>query len=56
MIYFHIITLFPESIKDYFNSSILGRAQKEKKIKVLYYNPRDFTKDKFRKERNYAKK
>jgi len=43
--HFHIITLFPESIEDYLNSSILGRAQKDKKIKVSYYNPRDFTKD-----------
>ncbi len=42
---FHIITLFPESIEGYVNSSILGRAQKDKKIKVSYYNPRDFTKN-----------
>ena len=42
--HFHIITLFPESIKGYLESSILGRAQKDKKIKVSYYNPRDFTK------------
>jgi len=41
---FHIITLFPESIKGYLESSILGRAQQDKKIKVSYYNPRDFTK------------
>ncbi len=43
---FYIVTLFPESIKDYLDSSILGRAQKDKKIKISYYNPRDFTKDK----------
>ena len=45
---FHIITLFPESIRGYLDSSILGRAQKDKKIKISYYNPRDFTKDKHR--------
>lgn len=40
--HFHIITLFPESIECYLGSSILGRAQKDKKIKVSYYNPRSF--------------
>lgn len=44
--HFHIITLFPESIEGYLNSSILGRAQKDKKIKVSFYNPRDYTRDK----------
>ena len=43
--HFHIVTLFPESIRGYLESSILGRAQKDKKFKVSYYNPRDFTKD-----------
>jgi len=42
--HFHIITLFPESIEGYLESSILLRAQKDKKIEVSYYNPRDFTK------------
>lgn len=46
--HFHIVTLFPESIKSYLESSIVGRAQKDKRIKVSYYNPRDFTKDKHR--------
>jgi len=46
--HFHIITLFPESMQAYLNASILGRAQKDKKIKVSYYNPRDFTPDKWR--------
>lgn len=45
---FHIITLFPESFDSYLNSSILGRAIQDKKIKVKFYNPRDFTKDKYR--------
>ena len=43
---FHIITLFPEAFKSYLNSSIVGRAIKDKKISVSFYNPRDFTKDK----------
>lgn len=43
---FHIITLFPESFESYFSTSIIGRAIKDKKIKVKYYNPRDYTKDK----------
>jgi len=42
MLNFHIITLFPEAVASYLDSSILGRAQKEKKIKISYYNPRDF--------------
>lgn len=44
MINFHIITLFPESFSSYLGESILARAQKEKKIKVKFYNPRDFSK------------
>jgi tRNA (guanine37-N1)-methyltransferase len=43
---FHIITLFPDSFDSYINSSIIGRAIKDKKIKVNFYNPRDFTRDK----------
>jgi len=46
MTHFHLITLFPESVEAYFNASMLKRAQQDKKIKVSYYNPRDFTKDK----------
>lgn len=47
MIHFHIITLFPESIEPYVHSSIIGRALKEKKTKVSFYNPKDFTRDKY---------
>ncbi len=39
---FHVITLFAESFDSYLGESILARAQKEKKIKVKFYNPRDF--------------
>lgn len=44
---FHVVTLFPDSFESYIGASIIGRAVKEKKIKVTYYNPRDFTKKKF---------
>ena len=44
---FHIITLFPEPVKAYVETSILGRAIRDKKLKVVYYNPRDFTSDKW---------
>src|SRR3990167_356597 len=42
MLHFHIITLFPESIEPYLKSSIIGRAQKNKKIKVSFYNLKNF--------------
>lgn len=47
MIHFHIVTLFPESIGPYLNSSILGKAQEKKKIKVSFYDPKSFTRDKY---------
>ncbi len=43
---FHFITIFPESIKSYFDSSILKRAQEKKLLKIKFYNPRDYAKDK----------
>jgi len=46
---FHIITLFPESFDSYLKESILARAIKEKKIKVAFYNPRDFVTGKYKK-------
>ena len=42
MLTFHIITLFPESFASYLESSIIGRARRQKKIRVQFYNPRDF--------------
>ncbi len=47
MIHFHIITLFPESIEPYLASSIIGRAVKNKKIKISYYDPKKFTHDRY---------
>src|SRR3954468_13679605 len=46
--HFHIITLFPGAFDSYLGESILKRAIEDKKIKVSFYNPRDFTKDKWR--------
>lgn len=45
---FHIITLFPNAFDSYINESIISRAIKNKKIKIKFYNPRDFTKDKYK--------
>jgi len=46
---FDIITIFPESLKGYFNSSILGRAQEDKKIEINLHNLRNFAEDKHKK-------
>jgi len=46
---FDIITIFPESLRGYLNSSILGRAQKDKKIEINLHNLRDFAEDKHKK-------
>ncbi|MBK5215912.1 MAG: hypothetical protein JJE53_03880 [Candidatus Pacebacteria bacterium] len=40
--HFHIITLFPEMFDSYLSESILGKAIKNKKIKVTFINPRKF--------------
>jgi tRNA (guanine37-N1)-methyltransferase len=39
---YHIVTLFPQSFDSYLNESILKRAQEDGKIRVKFYNPRDF--------------
>lgn len=44
--HFHIVTLFPQSFDSYLGESILKRAIEDKKIKVSFYKPRDFSKDK----------
>jgi len=49
MLNFYLISIFPDSFKSYLNSSMLWRAQKEKKIKVHFYNPRDYSLDKHKK-------
>ncbi len=46
---FHVITLFPEAFDSYLKESIIGRAIKEKKIKVTFVNPRKFVTGKYKK-------
>lgn len=46
--HFHIITLFPKAFDSYLGESILKRAREDKKIRFSFYNPRDYTRDKFR--------
>ena len=45
---FHIITLFPKAFGSYLGESILKRAIEDKKIKVSFYNPRDFVLNKWK--------
>jgi tRNA (guanine37-N1)-methyltransferase len=45
---FHVITIFPDIFDSYLNESIIGRAIKNKKIAVKFYNPRDFVSGKKR--------
>ena len=47
--HFHIVTLFPEAFDSYLKESIIGRAISEKKIKVSFYNPRDYVAGKYKK-------
>ena len=47
MLHFHIISLFPESIEPYLKASIIGRAIAAKKIKISYYDPKEFTRDRY---------
>lgn len=47
--HFHIISIFPEMFSSYLSDSILKRAQEAKKIKISFYNPRDFSTDKHKK-------
>ena len=46
---FDIITLFPEMIENYFNFSILKRANDNNIINFFTHNPRDFSKSKHKK-------
>ncbi len=46
MTHFHIVTLFPGAFDSYLGESILKRAIEDKKIKVTFYNPRDFAANK----------
>jgi tRNA (guanine37-N1)-methyltransferase len=46
--HFHVITLFPEAFDSYLKESIIGRAIKEKRIKVSFVNPRTFVTGKYK--------
>lgn len=46
--HFHIITLFPKAFDSYLGESILKRAIEDKKLKVSFYNPRDFAVNKWK--------
>lgn len=46
---FNIITIFPEIFDSYINEGMIGRAIKNKKIKIKAHNLRDYTNDKHRK-------
>ncbi|ABS51553.1 tRNA (guanine-N(1)-)-methyltransferase [Campylobacter hominis] len=50
---FIFITLFENLIRPYFDDSILGRALKNEKIKIYFFNPRDFTANKYKKVDSY---
>ena len=43
-----IVTLFPEVLPPLLTSSILGRAQRKKLVRIHFYNPRDYAKDKYK--------
>jgi len=53
---FSLVTLFPDACDAYLSASIVGRARKEKKIKVDYQTPRDYVDNKWGKvdERPYG--
>ncbi|MEX0877872.1 MAG: tRNA (guanosine(37)-N1)-methyltransferase TrmD [Candidatus Spechtbacterales bacterium] len=46
MIRFDIITIFPEMFDGYFESSMLKKAQENKKVEIYVHNLRDYAKDK----------
>jgi len=46
---YHIISIFPESLSSYLDSSLLKRAKEKGLMNVLFYNIRDYTKDKHNK-------
>lgn len=48
---FHIITLFPEAVKPYLKSSIVGKAEQKGLVKVKYYDLLDFSSNRHKKAR-----
>jgi tRNA (guanine37-N1)-methyltransferase len=47
-VHFHVITLFPKAFDSYLGESILKRAIEDKKLKVSFYNPRDFADNEYK--------
>lgn len=51
---FHIMTLFPDMVRDGLNTSILARAAQRELISVKTYNIRDYTTDRHKKVDDYT--
>lgn len=51
---FHVLTLFPETVRECLQSSILGRAQERNLIQINAVNIRDFTEDKHGRTDDYT--
>lgn len=51
---FNILTLFPDEVRDFLSSSIIGRAQANGHIEVNCFNIRDYTLDKHNRVDDYA--
>src|SRR3989344_802438 len=45
---FHVVSLFKGASSSYLKESIIARALKNRLIGISFYNPREFSKDKFR--------
>jgi len=43
---FHIVTLLPDAFESYLNCSILGRAIKNGLVRIKFYHPKDYARDK----------
>ena len=46
MLTFYLVSLFPQALESYLTVSVLGRAIKERRVAVKFYNPRDFVSSK----------
>lgn len=51
---FHIMTLFPDMVRDGLNTSILARAVQRELISITTYNIRNYTSDKHKKVDDYT--
>lgn len=47
------VSLFPELIKGYFSDSILNRAIQKNLIEIEFFNPRDYSNDRYKKVDEY---